>query len=120
MKTSTRQAGRVMILDISGRITLGDGNVMLREIVADLAEKGNKHIVLNLGEVVYVDSSGVGELVKAHATIRNKGGVLKLSNLNPRVHDLLQMTRLSNVFDIEKDEASALKSFGVESSEGVA
>jgi anti-sigma B factor antagonist len=120
MKASTRQAGRVMVLDISGRITLGDGNVILREIVADLAEKGNKHIVLNLGEVVYVDSSGVGELVKAHATIRNKGGVLKLSNLNPRVHDLLQMTRLSNVFDIEKDEASALKSFGVESSEGVA
>ena len=120
MKTATRQVGRVTILDVSGRITLGEGNVMLREIVNDLAEKGNNRIILNLGEVVYVDSSGVGELVKAHATIRNKGGVLKLANLNQRVHDLLQMTRLSSVFDIEKDEASALKSFGAEASEGVA
>jgi anti-sigma B factor antagonist len=120
MKTVTRQVGRVVVLDVSGRITLGEGNVMLREIVSDLAAKGSNNIVLNLGEVVYVDSSGIGELVKAHATIRNKGGVLKLTNLNQRVHDLLQMTRLSNVFDIEKDEASALKSFGAEASEGVA
>ncbi len=120
MKTATRQVGRVTILDVSGRITLGEGNVMLREIVNDLAEKGNNRIILNLGEVVYVDSSGVGELVKAHTTIRNKGGVLKLANLNQRVHDLLQMTRLSSVFDIEKDEASALKSFGAGASEGVA
>jgi anti-sigma B factor antagonist len=120
MKTATRQVGRVIVLDVGGRITLGEGNVMLREIVRDLAEKGNDKIVLNLGEVVYVDSSGIGELVKAHATIRNKGGALKLTNLNQRVHDLLQMTRLSNVFDIEKDEASALKSFGAEASEDVA
>lgn len=120
METVTREVGRVIVLDVSGRITLGEGNVMLREIVRDLAEKGNKNIVLNLGEVVYIDSSGIGELVKAHATIRNQGGVLKLASLNKRVHDLLQMTRLSNVFDIEKDEASALKSFGVKASEGVA
>lgn len=76
--------------------------------------------MLNLGEVLYVDSSGVGELVKAHATMKNKGGLLKLANLNKRVHDLLQITRLSNVFDIERDEASALKSFGGTSSKGVA
>jgi anti-sigma B factor antagonist len=120
MKTATRQVGRVVVLEVSGRITLGEGNVILREIVHDLAVKGNKHIVMNLGEVVYVDSSGIGELVKAHATIRNQGGVLKLASLNKRVHDLLQMTRLSNVFDIEKDEASALKSFGAEASERVA
>jgi anti-sigma B factor antagonist len=120
MTTAIRQAGRVMVLEVGGRITLGEGNVMLREIVHDMAVKGNKHIVLNLAEVVYVDSSGIGELVKAHATIRNQGGVLKLVSLNKRVHDLLQMTRLSNVFDIEKDEASALKSFGAEASEGVA
>lgn len=120
MKTVTRQVGPVVIIDVSGRITLGEGNVMLREIVRDLAEKGSHKIVMNLGEVLYVDSSGVGELVKAHATIRNKGGVLKLTNLNKRVHDLLQMTRLSNVFDIEKDEASALKSLGAGASEGVA
>ncbi|MGH9548111.1 MAG: STAS domain-containing protein [Terriglobales bacterium] len=120
MKTVTRQVGQVVILDVSGRITLGEGNVMLREIVGDLAAKGNTNIVLNLGEVVYVDSAGVGELVKAHTTIRTRGGVLKLTNLNQRVHDLLQMTRLSSVFDIEKDEASALKSFGAKASEGVA
>ncbi len=119
MTTATRQVGRVMVLQVSGRITLGEGNVMLREIVHDLAVKGNKNIVLNLGEVVYIDSSGIGELVKAHATIRNQGGVLKLASLNKRVHDLLQMTRLSNVFDIETDEASALRSFGAEA-EGVA
>ncbi|HEX3354243.1 MAG: STAS domain-containing protein [Terriglobales bacterium] len=120
MKTVTRQVGSVVIIDVSGRITLGEGNVMLREIVRDLAAKGTDKIVLNLGEVLYVDSSGVGELVKAHATIRNKGGVLKLTNLNKRVHELLQMTRLSSVFDIEKDEASALKSLGAGASEGVA
>jgi len=85
---------------------------MLREIVRELADKGNKKIVLNLGEVQYIDSSGVGELVKTHTTIRNQGGELKLTNLNRRVHDLLHMTRLSAVFDIQKDEASAIQSFG--------
>ncbi|MGA9384833.1 MAG: STAS domain-containing protein, partial [Candidatus Sulfotelmatobacter sp.] len=112
MQAATRQIGPVTVLDISGRITLGEGNIMLREIVRDLSEKGQKAIVLNLGEVNYIDSSGVGELVKAHTTIRNQGGHLKLANLTKRVHDLLQMTRLSSVFDIEKDEASAIESFG--------
>jgi len=112
MQAATRMVGGVTILDISGRITLGEGNVMLREIVRDLSEKGQKAIVLNLGEVNYIDSSGVGELVKAHTTIRNQGGQLKLANLTKRVHDLLQMTRLSAVFDIQKDEASAIESFG--------
>ncbi|MGA8538388.1 MAG: STAS domain-containing protein [Terriglobales bacterium] len=120
MQTVTRQVGPVIVLDVSGRITLGAGNVMLREIVGELAAKGNSNIVLNLGEVVYIDSSGIGELVKAHTTIRNKGGRLKLANLNKRVHDLLEMTRLSSVFDIEKDEAGALKSFGSQGSQGVA
>jgi len=112
MQTATRQVGGVTVLDISGRITLGEGNVILREIVRDLAEKGKKAIVLNLGEVQYIDSSGIGELVKAHTTIRNQGGQLKLTNLNKRVHDLLQLTRLSAVFDIQKDETSAINSFG--------
>ena len=111
MQTSARQVGGVTVLDISGRITVGEGNVILREIVRDLAEKGAKAIVLNLSEVQYVDSSGVGELVKAHTTIRNQGGQLKLANLNKRVHDLLELTRLSAVFDIQKDETSAIKSF---------
>ncbi len=78
--------------------------VALREMVRELAEKGHKKIVLNLGGVHYVDSSGVGELVKTHTTLRNQGGQLKLTNLNKRVHDLLQMTRLSAVFDIQEDE----------------
>jgi len=112
MQMGTRQIGDVTVLDIGGRITLGEGNVMLREIVRDLADKGNKRVILNLGEVLYMDSSGVGELVKTYTTIRNKGGELKLANLNKRVHDLLQMTRLSSVFDIQEDEASAIKSFG--------
>jgi len=94
MQAATRIVGSVTILDVSGRITLGEGNIMLREIVKGLADKGQKAIVLNLGEVNYIDSSGVGELVKAHTTIRNQGGQLKLVNLTRRVHDLLQMTRL--------------------------
>lgn len=110
MRTSTRQIEDVIVLDVSGRITLGEGNVILRAIVRDLAEKGNKRIVLNLSEVHYIDSSGLGELVKTHTTMRNRGGELKLANLNKRVNDLLQMTRLSAVFDIQKDEASALQS----------
>lgn len=110
MATTTRQIGDVAVLDISGRITLGEGNVMLREIVRGLVDKGNKKIVLNLGEVQYIDSSGIGELVKTHTTVRNQGGQLRLVNLNKRVNDLLQMTRLSAVFDIERDEASAMKS----------
>jgi anti-sigma B factor antagonist len=112
MQIATRQVDGVTVIDVSGRITVGEGNVVLREIVRDLAEKGHKAVVLNLGEVHYVDSSGVGELVKAHTTIRNQGGNLKLANLNKRIHDLLVMTRLSSVFDIQKDEGSAIKSFG--------
>ncbi len=112
MQIAARMVGEVTVLDISGRITLGEGNVILREIVRDLAGKGQKAIVLNLGEVHYIDSSGVGELVKAHTTMKNQGGQLKLTNLNKRVDDLLQLTRLSAVFDIQKDEASAIRSFG--------
>jgi anti-sigma B factor antagonist len=110
MQTTTRHIGDIAVLEISGRITLGEGNVMLREIVRELLDKGNEKIVLNLHEVQYVDSSGMGELVKTHTTVRNRGGQLRLINLNKRVNDLLQMTRLSAVFDIERDEASAVAS----------
>ncbi len=116
MQTNTRQIGDVVVLDISGRITLGEGNVMLREIVRELADKGNMRIVLNLAGVSYVDSSGLGELVKTHTTIRNRGGDLKLASLNKRVHDLLHATRLASVFDIQSDEASALQSLAGPSS----
>jgi anti-sigma B factor antagonist len=110
MQTTTRHIGDVAVLDIRGRITLGEGNVTLREMVRELADKGNKKIVLNLGEVQYMDSSGVGELVKTHTTVRNQGGQLRLVNLNKHVEDLLHMTRLSAVFNIERDEASAIRS----------
>jgi len=120
MHMKTRQIGDITVLEVIGRITVGEGNVVLREIVHDLADKGNKKIVLNLGEVNYVDSSGVGELVKTHTTMRNNGGELKLANLNKRLHDLLEMTRLSAVFDIQKDEAAAIQSFGQASPRAVA
>ncbi len=108
MQTSTRQVGDTLVLTVSGRITLGEGNVMLREIVGELVDKGHKRVVLNLADVNYIDSSGLGELVKAHTTVRNKGGELKLASVNKRVHDLLHLTRLSAVFDIHNDEASAI------------
>ena len=111
MQATTRQVGDVTVIDISGRITLGEGNVVLREIVRELADKGQKRIVLNMAEVQYMDSSGVGELVKVHTTLRNQSGQLKLANLNQRTHDLLHLTRLSTVFDIHKDERNAVASF---------
>jgi anti-sigma B factor antagonist len=120
MEARTRHVGDVTVLDISGRITLGEGNIALREIVRELADKGHKKIVLNLGEVHYVDSSGVGELVKTHTTLRNQGGQLKLANLSKRVNDLLHMTRLSAVFDIQRDEASAIASFDGTATQAVA
>jgi anti-sigma B factor antagonist len=120
MQTETRQVGDVTVLNVSGRITLGEGNVMLREVVRELADQGHKRVVLNLGDVTYIDSSGLGELVKTLTTVRNKGGELKLANLSKRVNDLLHMTRLSAVFEIHKDEADAVKSFAPGASQAVA
>ena len=107
MKISTRQVDGVTILDLSGRITLGEGSVQLRDAVRDLLSKGQKHILLNLADVSYIDSSGIGELVSAFTTVRNQGGELKLLNLTKKVHDLLQITKLYTVFDVKDDEASA-------------
>jgi anti-sigma B factor antagonist len=112
MQTSKRQMGDVVVLDVSGRITLGEGNVMLREIVRELADQGNKKIILSLAQVTFVDSSGLGELVKTHMTMRNRGGALKLANPNTRLQHLLHMTKLSAVFDVHADEAGAIRSFG--------
>ena len=111
MKANTRQVNGVMIVDLSGRITLGEGSVILRDTVRDLVGKGNKKILLNLGEVNYIDSSGIGELVSAFTTVRNQGGELKLLKLTKKVHDLLQITKLYTVFDIKDDEAKAIQSF---------
>ncbi len=111
MKISTRQVDGVTILDLSGRITLGEGSVQLRDAVRELLAKGQKHILLNLAEVNYIDSSGIGELVSAFTTMRNQGGELKLLKLTKKVHDLLQITKLYTVFDIKDDEAEAIASF---------
>ena len=111
MKANTRQVDGVMIVDLSGRITLGEGSVILRDTVRDLVGKGNKKILLNLGEVNYIDSSGIGELVSAFTTVRNQGGELKLLKLTKKVHDLLQITKLYTVFDVKDDETAAIKSY---------
>lgn len=112
MKSTSRQVNGVTIVDLSGRITLGEGSVILRDAVRDLLSKGNKQIVLNLADVSYIDSSGIGELVSAYTHVRREGGELKLLNLTKKVHDLLQITKLYTIFDIKDDEAAAVASFG--------
>lgn len=111
MKASTRQVAGVTIVDLSGRITLGEGSVVLRDTIRDVVSQGNKQILLNLGDVTYIDSSGIGELVSAFTSVRNQGGELKLLNLTKKVHDLLQITKLYTVFDIKDDEATAVGAF---------
>ncbi len=113
MKAAMRQEGDISIVDISGRITLGEGNVMLREMMLELLEKGHKHILLNMTDVVHVDSAGIGELVRSHTSVRKRGGHMKLVNPHKKVRELLQMTMLSAVFDVQEDEATAIKSFGL-------
>ena len=111
MKTSTRQVDGVTVVDLSGRITLGEGSVVLRDAIRELLGQGHKKILLNLGDVTYIDSSGIGELVSGFTSVRNQGGELKLLNLTKKVHDLLQITKLYTVFDVKDDEASAISSF---------
>jgi len=111
MKASNRQVDGVTVVDMSGRITLGEGSVILRDTIRDLVGKGQKKILLNLGDVTYIDSSGIGELVSAFTAVRREGGELKLLKLTKKVHDLLQITKLYTVFDIKDDEATAIKSF---------
>jgi len=111
MKANSRQVDGVTIVDLSGRITLGEGSVVLRDIVRDIISKGNKKILLNLADVNYIESSGIGELVSAFTTVRNQGGELKLLRLTKKVHDLLQITKLYTVFDVKDDETAAIKSF---------
>ena len=111
MKATTRQVDSVMVVDVSGRITLGEGCAQLRELIRDQLTKGNKRVLLNLADVTYIDSSGIGELVSAYTAVSNQGGQLKLLNLTKKVHDLLQITKLYTVFDIHNDEAKAIGSF---------
>jgi anti-sigma B factor antagonist len=111
MKIATHKVNDITVLDLSGRITLGEGSVQLRDTVRDLVSKGQKKIVLNLGDVNYMDSSGVGELVTAYTTVKNQGGELKLVNLTKKIEDLMAITKLVTVFDIHDDEAKAVAAF---------
>lgn len=111
LKIATREVDGVTILDMSGRITLGEGSVQLREAVRDLLNKGQKRILLNLGNVNYIDSSGLGEMVSALKAVTEQGGTIKLLNLTQKVHDVLQITKLYTVFDVKDDEAKAIASF---------
>jgi len=98
-------------MDFSGKITLGEGSSTLRKTIRDLVDKGHRKILINLFDVDYIDSSGIGELVSAYTTVRSSGGELKLLNLTRRVHDILQITRLFTVFDVQSEEEVALRSF---------
>lgn len=111
MTASTRLVGGVTIVDLYGRIVLGEGSAGVRDLVRNLIKEGNKKILLNLRDVDYIDSSGLGELVSAFTNARSQGGELKLLNLTKRVRALLQITKLLTVFDITDDEAASVKSF---------
>lgn len=111
MKATIRQVDSVTVVDLSGRITLGEGCTHLRQLIREELGKSNRHLLLNLADVTYIDSSGIGELVSAFTAVSNQGGQLKLLNLTKKVHDLLQITKLYTVFDVHDDEAKAITSF---------
>lgn len=111
MQIGSRTVEDVAIIDVTGRITLGDGSAALREAIRKVIDGGTKKILLNLHGVGYIDSSGLGELVGTYSSVRNQGGQVRLVNPSKRIQDLLQLTRLSAVFDVQMDEASAIQSF---------
>lgn len=113
MQASIRTVEDVVIVDVTGRITLGDGSAALRESIRTIIDDGKKKVLLNLHGVGYIDSSGLGELVGTYSSVRNRGGQVKIVNPSKRIQDLLQMTRLSAVFDVQADEATAIQSFMV-------
>lgn len=111
VQLSTRQVGAVTVIDASGRITLGDGASKLRDQVKELVAAGNNKLLVNMAEVSYIDSSGIGELVSAFTSVTGGGGQMKLLKVTNRVKDLLQITKLYTVFDVADDEAAAVASF---------
>ena len=106
-----REVGAVTIIDLSGKISLGEGSALLRRTIRELLENGQTRILLNLGDVNYIDSSGIGELVSGFTAVRNRQGELKLLNLTKKVNDLLQLTKLFTVFDVYTDEGTAVRSY---------
>jgi len=111
LNINERQAGDVTVLDMSGKITIGEGSVALRTAIRRLLEEGKKRILLNLSGISYIDSSGIGELVSSYTAINKEGGQLKLLNLTQKIQDLLTITKLLTVFDVYESEADALNSF---------
>lgn len=111
LQGTVREVGEVIIIDFSGKITLGEGSSTLRKSIRDVLDGGHRKILLNLADVDYIDSSGIGEMVSAYTTVRGLSGELKLVYLTKRVHDLIQITRLFTVFDVQSDEHTALRSF---------
>jgi anti-sigma B factor antagonist len=111
LRATYRESGSVTVVDLGGRITLGDGSALLRKTIRQLLDERRLNIILNLADVDYIDSSGIGELVSAFTGVRNRGGNLKLLQLTKKVHDLLQLTKLFTVFEVYSDESSAVRSF---------
>ena len=111
LNINERQAGDVTVLDMSGKITIGEGSVSLRTAIRRLLEEGKKRILLNLASISYIDSSGIGELVSSYTAINKEGGQLKLLNLTQKIQDLLTITKLLTVFDVYESESEALNSF---------
>ena len=111
VKLTTRQVGDVTVVDVAGRITLGEGSATLRDAMRDMVSKNQKKILLNLGEVSYIDSGGLGQLVSSYGSLAKTSGGLKLLHVNKRNHDLLSITRLVTIFDTFDSEDEAVKSF---------
>jgi anti-sigma B factor antagonist len=111
MQIDQRAVGDVVVLDLKGKITLGEGDELLKDKVNSLVNQGHRKIVLNLADVPYIDSAGLGEIVRTYTTVSRQGGSLKLLHLTKRITDLLSITKLLTVFDSYEDEAEALKSF---------
>ncbi|HUK54208.1 MAG TPA: STAS domain-containing protein [Candidatus Binatia bacterium] len=111
LRATNRDIGDTTVVDVSGRITLGEGSALMRTLVRQLLDQKRKFIVLNLADVSYIDSSGIGELVSSFTAVKKEGGELKLLNLTKKVHDLLLITKLFTVFDVHNDEEKAIASF---------
>ena len=112
MNISERTVGDVMVVDVSGKITLGDGgDTMLKDKLRSLVQQGHRKLLLNLADVSYVDSAGLGAIVQSYTTVTNQGGALKLVNTTKRIHDLLAITKLLTVFDTFDNESEAVTSF---------
>lgn len=111
LKVNVRQVGQVAVIDLNGKITLGEGSGTLRDTVAEVSGKGNKSILLNMADVTYIDSAGLGEMVGSYTSVTNKGGQLKMVNLQNKVKDLMQITKLHTVFHVFEAEDEAIASY---------